>query len=157
MAAYSYEYRVQRLYSVPAQVVGELCEQLEASEGGLTPKTFVDASRDPKSPTHSMLEWDNKIAAEAYREEQAKHIIANVRIVRAEAGPDEYKDRGFVVIHDGRNAYTTIHKAMSNDEWREHLLKDAKRDMECFKAKYRRLTELTGVIAEMDKVMSHVD
>lgn len=156
MAAYHYEYRVKGLYSVQAQVVGEFCEQLEASDGGLTPKTFVDASRNPEIPTHSMLEWDNDVAAEAYREEQAKCIIRNVRIVREEADPEDYQERGFVAVHEGRSAYTTIQKAMSNDEWREHLLKDAKRDMECFKAKYRRLTELTGVIAEMDKVMSQV-
>lgn len=157
MSAYSYEYKVQRLYDVPAQVVGELCEKLEASEEGLTPKSFVEASRDPKSPTHCMLEWNNKIAAEKYREEQARHIIMNIRIIREEAGPDDYKDRGFVVVHEGKSAYTTLQKAMSNEEWREHLLKDARRDMECFIAKYRRLTELTGVIAEMEKIMSRVD
>ena len=155
MAAYSYEYKVKGLYNVQANVVGELCEKLEASEDGLTPKTFVEASRDPKSPTHSMLEWNNKIAAEKYREEQARKIIMNIRIVKEEADSG-YPDRGFVVVHEGKSAYTTIQKALSNDEWREHLMQDAKRDMECFIAKYRRLTELTGVVAEMEKVMSHV-
>ena len=155
MAAYTYEYRVNPGYAVPAQVVGELCEQLEGTEEGLTPHTFIEASRDPSSPTHIMLEWNDDIAAEKYREHQARKIIGNIRIVKEE-NDTSYLERGFVSIPGGTNTYVTMQSALNRDDWRKHLLDDARRDMECFKAKYRRLTELAAVIAEMDKVTSQV-
>ena len=153
MAAYKYVF--PDLYKVPAQTVGEFCERLQASETGLSPRSFVEASRDPNSPTHPMIEWRDEIAAEAYREEQARKIIKNLIIVRETDDADE-RDRGFVVTPGGQSQYVTLESALGNEAWKAHLLKEARKDMLAFKAKYRRLTELAAVIGEMDKVQAAV-
>lgn len=148
----AYEYRVKGLYSAPAQAVGELFEKLEKSKAGLTPQSVVDASRDKKSLLHNEFEWDDKIAAEGYRRNQASAIIRNVVVVKATTDEEERRVRGFVSIPGGTTNYVTIEHALKRDEWREHLMKQAKCDMLEFEAKYRVLTELADVIAAMHRV-----
>ena len=151
----AYEYKFPGLYKVPAQTVGELCEELQQSEAGLTPSSFVEASRDPKSPTHTMIEWRDDVAAEAYRLEQAKNIIRSIVVIQEDTDPVE-KDRGFVITPGGQSTYVSLQSALNNEEWKEHLLAQARKDMIAFKAKYRRIAELAAVIDEMDKVQAAV-
>lgn len=151
----AYEYKFPGMYKIPAQTVGELCEKLQESETGLTPSSFVDASRDPESPTHSMIEWRDDVAAEAYRIEQAANIIRSIVVIQEDTDPVE-KDRGFVVTPGGKSVYVSMQSALNNEEWKEHLLAQARKDMIAFKAKYRRIAELAAVIDEMDKITSRV-
>ena len=46
--------------------------------GELTAKTTVEAARDEKSRLHNYFEWDNSIAGEKYREQQARTLIGCV-------------------------------------------------------------------------------
>ena len=158
MAAFHYEYRVKRLYKAPAQAVGELCEALQESDKGLTPATLLDASRAEGSLLHDDFEWVDSVAAEKYRLSQAQDIIQNVIIVQESSDEEEREEadkpspvRGFVNIPGGKTAYVTLQNAMSNSEWRNHLLRQAKGDMEAFIGKYRRLEELASVIQAMDE------
>lgn len=153
MAAFSYEYKVNGLQKVPAQVVGELCEQLQNSAAGLSPRTLLDASRQPSDPLHGEFEWDDTKAAENYRLHQAAGIIRNIVIVTAEENGDVKQDRGFVSIPGGTSNYVTLDSAFHNDEWKAHLLEQARLDMITFLGKYRRLQELAGVNAAMQAAL----
>jgi hypothetical protein len=44
-------------------------------DGKLMPGEVVDAARDPSSPLHNLFQWDDDVAAEAYRLHQARRII----------------------------------------------------------------------------------
>ena len=63
MAAYMYEYRVKGLVKAPAQVAGEIMEQLEQSEQGLSPASLLDASRDESAPLHGEFECRTGVPA----------------------------------------------------------------------------------------------
>ena len=41
----------------------------------------VDDARDPESPLHKHFEWDDEIAASAYRIDKARAIIRSVKVV----------------------------------------------------------------------------
>ena len=154
MAAFSYEYKVNGLAKAPAQAVGELFEQLQNSEAGLTPSSVLNASRDEGSLLHSSFEWDDAVAGEKYRLNQARSIIQNVVVVEKTTDADEREkvaDRAFVITPGGKSAYVALDCAMSNAKWRCHLLKLAKEDMQIFAQKYRRLSELADVIRKMDE------
>ena len=43
--------------------------------GTLTPELVVDVARDPEHPLHSRFEWDDSIAAEKWRLEQAGQLL----------------------------------------------------------------------------------
>ncbi len=52
-----------------------------ADAGNLTPRATVDAARDPANPLHEQFEWDNGIAGEKFREQQARSLIRTVKLV----------------------------------------------------------------------------
>lgn len=58
----------------------EAIRALEQS-GRLTAQRLVDAARNPRHPMHRDFAWNNEIAGEAYRLDQARTLIAQVRVV----------------------------------------------------------------------------
>ena len=151
MAAYMYEYRVKGLQKVPAQVAGEIMEQLEQSEAGLSPASLLEASRDENAPMHNEFEWRDDVAAEQYRLNQAGCIIRNVYRISVET-QEQAQVRAFVSTGERQQAYVSIATALTNEQWRKNLLESAKRDMQAFSAKYRNLDELSEVLNAMQKV-----
>ena len=145
-----YQYRVKGLHKTPAQVAGEICEKLEQSEDGLTPRTLLDASRDVNAPLQDEFEWNDSEAAERYREQQAGAIIRNLYVITAEHSTTE-NTRAFVNVHHEpkQGNFHNIRVVMDNEAMREKLFASAKRDMQSFIAKYKTLEVLSGVIAEM--------
>jgi hypothetical protein len=147
MAAFTYEFGIKGIHKVSAQVVGEMIEELNNNGTEVTPELLVELSRDPSSPTHDEFEWDDTVAAQKYRTEQARQLIAHIRIVKEE--DQEYKVRAFVPTPERNSVYVPLQNALNNDSYREHLLKQAKADSEIFLAKYRRLEELASVTEAM--------
>jgi len=58
----------------------ELSRLTERGGGTLTPASVVDAARSEESPLHQYFEWDDSIAAEAYRQDQARELIRRIRV-----------------------------------------------------------------------------
>lgn len=72
-----------------AQIVGEALADLQSEhDNRLTPRLVVDAARNIASPLHESFEWDDLRAAELHREQQARTIIASIRVVKAAQGTD---------------------------------------------------------------------
>ena len=63
-------------------------------------------------------------------------------------------DRAFVSTGERNHRYVPIAVALTNDEWKANLLKDAKKDMQAFITKYHRLAELANIIDNMNKFLS---
>ena len=59
-------------------------------------------------------------------------MIRHIRIVREDEPEQPYKERGFVSIPGGNSVYVQMSTALSNEEYKEHLLKQAKGDCETF-------------------------
>lgn len=156
MAAFTYEFGIKGVHKVSAQAVGEMIEDLHSKGTEVTPELLVELSRDPDSPAHDEFEWDDTVAAEKYRTEQARLLIAHIRIIREEEPEPAYKERAFVSAPGRGHVYVPLQSALGNDGYREHLLKQAKDDVITFMAKYRRLAELAGVVSEMKEFLEKV-
>lgn len=148
-----YEYKIAGLYKAPAQVAGEVCAELERSDGGLCAKTLVDASRAENAPLHGEFEWDDAVAGELYREKQAQTLIRNIVVVSQTQKTVE-PVRAFVRVSTARSRseYLSVDVVVNDDALRQQLLLAARRDMEAFCRKYKTLNELAAVIREMEKV-----
>ena len=133
-----------------AQKVGEVCERLER-KGNLTPKALVDASRRKNAPLHDMFEWDDAIAAEAYRETQAGYIIRSIEVTVV--GNTE-PVRAFVNVsmEGGERSYIGVQAALSVEETRDEILEAALAELRAFERKYSTLVELAEVFAAIKKV-----
>lgn len=151
---FQYSYKVQGLHKAPAQVAGEVCERLENSAEGLSPKTLLDASRAKDAPLHDEFEWNDGIAAERYREGQAGDLIRNLRIVSVEQ-EEETSARAFVNVQSATKpgSYHYIATVLDDSEMKDRLLETAKREMRSFIAKFQSLQQLSGVLVEMRKVI----
>lgn len=159
MAAYKYSYGAfSGMFKNPAEVAGKVLTQLKESETGLTPESLVDASRDENAPLHNEFEWDDNIAAEKYRKEQARYIIRHLIIEEIKLPePKHVKDRAFVYTGNIKTGYVSLTEALENKTWRKNLLDAARRDMHYFIDKYDRLEELTNVIEPMKQILSQKD
>jgi len=159
MAAYKYSYgKWDFMFKNPAEVAGRVCQTLAESETGLTPESLLDASRDEDAPLHDEFEWDDTVAAEKYRREQARQIIRFLIIERVDMEEIKtHKDRSFVYTGEKSSGYVPLKEALNNEKWRTNLLKAAYADMNTFVAKYHRLEELSEVIKDMRQVLSEKD
>lgn len=168
MAAFTYKYRGGYNSKVSAEIAGPVCQKLHDAQI-LTPENLVNEARAETSPIHSAFEWNDSVAAEKYRCEQARLMIANiiwvesdiqterhVKLVSTENNnketeePNFTDERAFVSTGEQNHRYVPIAVALTNEEWRANLLKAAKRDMNSFIMKYRRLTELANIIDDMN-------
>ena len=138
---------------VEPRIAGGVCKYLEQN-GGLTPANLVEASRDESAPLHGCFEWDDRKAAEHYRETQAGYIIRSLEVVVEQAEPV----RAFVSLSVStekkeQHAYVSTIAAVSEPDMREQVLRNAKAELAAFARKYRNMEELAGVIAEIEKVV----
>ena len=150
-----YEYKIKNLFKAPAQVAGEVCEALEKSTVGLSPRSLLDASRHVNAPLHGEFEWDDSVAAENYRESQAATIIRNIYVVRADKVNEEVSVRAFVSATSETKVgrYHNIQAVIEDDAMKAHLLNSALRDCRSFIDKYKRLAEMQGVVDAMKLVV----
>ena len=129
--------------------INELCDK-----GKSTAKDLVDASRPDDAPLHRLFEWDDSVAAEKYRESQARTIIAHLVLIREEDEHPAQATRAFFAIDPTPSRpYEPTVVIMGNQDKKERLLEIAKRELESFKTKYRMLHELDAVFDAIDKVI----
>lgn len=86
-------------------------------DGRLLPRDIVEVSRNKRAPLHACFEWDDATAGNAYREQQARHLVRVVRVVVEGDGDLPYA----VHISANKSApayYQRATEAVGNaDEW----------------------------------------
>ena len=173
MAAFEskkYAWRSGYSYRVPAATVGGVLEKIEREQGKVDAETFLDYSRDEKTETHGMFEWNDSIAAERFRLGQARKIInqLEVCVVYEEAVPVEMQVElneaqrsrptvsAYVNVNKrapgARAIYMNVESAMSDSETRKQVLENAMQELKAFKQKYRQLKELSDVFRAIEKL-----
>ena len=129
-----------------AQRIGEALARIAAQNGGnLSPHDVVEAARADRHPLHRHFEWDDAKAAEAYRLDQARHLI---RIVRVERPDDQEPVRAFISVADRGVSYRTIDDVLGSARLQAIVLDQAQRDLEAFEKRYRELEDVCSVIAD---------
>ena len=162
-----YSYVIDK-YKVSADVVGKTMEEIEAREGAVTSRNFLEASRPVDSPTHAIFEWDDSVAAEKYRLEQSAHCIRDIRIEIEEvpteevqlklklSDPDEIPQkpnricaRAFVNTAENSGTrpgrYESFAKVMSDEDKRFVAIHNALREFKWLLNKYNFISEFEPV------------
>jgi len=142
-------------FSVSAQIVGEVIESIEKEEGEVTAAALVEVARPDDSPMHPAFEWEDKVAAESYRRDQARHLIRSVRVLK---GSEVEQTPAFVRVKltgDGeqRSVYIRTARAMSDEELRGQVLLEALTQLKAFRRRYEGLAALKPLWEVMDKVV----
>lgn len=109
---------------------------IREEHGSLTPVLLVDLARDPEHPLHSRFEWDDAIAGEKWRIEQAGQLLR----VTYNPIPGKASDlRAFQAVRgedSPTSEYVPTDEAFADPFTAELLLRQMKRDWQTFKRRY---------------------
>ncbi|MBO5831573.1 MAG: hypothetical protein J6R01_08210 [Alistipes sp.] len=144
----TYQWKSTSRIKTNAQTAGEVCEALEKTVG-LTAKTLLEASRPEDAPLHNEFEWNDSIAAEKYREDQARYIIRMLCVASEEE--DTPPVRAFFTVSP-ELPYENIQRIVSNPEKRTSLLEMAFAEFKAFEAKYNAVSEFAPVFTAFQPI-----
>lgn len=127
----------------------EALEEIAKRHNGiLRPVDVVNEARSEKHPLHNAFEWDDTVAAEAYRIEQAKELI---RVQVVVIGNNPTPVRAFINLrcHRGTDngGYRVMANVLNDREMLEELKNDAAQELMAFEQKYSRIKELADVFS----------
>lgn len=127
MAQYSWK-KGGPIPAISAQVFGETVERIAGSLTSAKPAAMVEEARSPTSPIHGAFEWRDGVAAERYREVQARHFIGALQIVRVQfgEGPTISNRAFFSVATEAGTGYVPHDRIMNDQDLKKQVLDDAR-------------------------------
>lgn len=111
-----------------------------------TPQQILDYARNPNSELHKCFEWDDTVAAEKYRLQQARNVVCHLVHVE-DKQPVPQKIRLLQRASDG---YMPVQMIVRNKTEYENLLARARAELRAFKQRYHTLVELEEILALID-------
>lgn len=149
----TYGWRPGSRVNLDAQKAGEALAKIEKSHNGLLePDMVVTAARDEKSPLHAHFEWDDSIAAEAHRADQAREIIRAITIDISRSNVEPRPIRAFVNVEvGGQQGYASTMTAMSSADLRKQVIRKAWEELEAWRQRHAELTELGRIFTAIDE------
>lgn len=122
---------------------------IRSEHGALTPSAVVDAARPADHPLHPRFEWDDTVAGESWRRQQARLLIATV--VRSVPRPNgrETSIREFHAIRgeSPESAYEPLDEIVEDPIMTAILLATMRREWLTLKRRYEHFDEFRKMIA----------
>lgn len=143
-----YEWKIKGIWDADATVVGHELERLEE----LTPESVLNLAKNPSNPLHDLFEWDDSVAANKYRLQQARSIIQQITIVYDHPNSQPRKVRAFVSTDRGDGHYHLIDAVVKDVDQYALLLEHAIKELKAFGKKYKDLSELEDIIKLIDQL-----
>ena len=145
-----YKWKLDGLYSVPAQAAGEELERIYQERGKLEASDIVDASRPETAVLHPCFEWVDAVAAEKWREQQARGICNCIITVKERKDKEPVAVRAF--FHTQGSYHPTPVIIQEMDKYND-LLRSALRDLVAIREKFSMLSdreELRSIFSAID-------
>jgi hypothetical protein len=115
----------------------------------LTPALLVDEARDEAHPLHDRFEWDDGVAGESWRRQQAHELIRSVRIVYRKAtkrAPERSVRAYHAVRKESGHVYEPAEKVASDPLLQQMVLRDMEREWRQLKARYGHFQEFIDMV-----------
>jgi len=129
-----------RIKGINAQTAGEELARIEQQNGALKAPDVVDEARPKDALLHPAFEWNDQVAAELHRQDQARHLIRAVQVVNSDSEPQS------VYVHiSNTNSYMPVETVVSQTD----LYMDA------YKSACSRIKEAQAALAELEKIAAN--
>lgn len=135
-------------HKADAQIVAEEIASIGESA---TPVQIVDKARDSSTELHKCFEWDDAIAAEKHRLDQARQVVRHL-VIRETIREDKPPVR-FLFKPESGAGYRPTQLVVRNQDRYQALLESAMRDLRSLRIKYHILTELEQVFDAIEDLM----
>ena len=165
-AGATFSWKVAPAGGVTADAAGAELTSIVERDGIVTSTAVVEAARPADAPLHPAFEWDDAVAAEAYREGQAEHLIRSLVVVYQKPDGEPAKPTRYLVNIRGRadeatedavvataatvGAYVPIQRVMENDELRRRYVKQAHQELTAWRRRYQDIRELASIFDVID-------
>lgn len=143
----TYKWKTGYHSKVKAEIAGEVFKELEQTVG-LTPKNLVDASRDENAPMHSAFEWDDAIAGEKWRIQEARTHINHLEIV-IETHAKKPTTRAYV-MYDTAKPYEDIKTVLADPVKSNQFFEMGMKMLTDFKRRYSEVKEFAQIITDIE-------
>ena len=167
--------RTAAFYHATAEQAHEAFEEIRRRDGKLTPAAVVDSARPEESVLHEDFEWRDDVAAEKYRQGQARQMVGAVRIVREERPPvrayvnvkvvsspplkaadcireeDEELEQPTAEEENEGRCYMPLEEVLEKPDLCNQMMADARRDAQTYKQKYSTLASLANIMQATDQ------
>lgn len=128
------------------QIIGEALNKIAESNGGaLKPKAVLESARNNRHPLHKHFEWDDALAAESYRLDQARELIRVVRVEDDDA-PEGFAPAFHSITDRDGTAYRTNEEVKNSADLQMIVLRQAQRDLDAFTDRYRELKDICQIV-----------
>ena len=147
-----YKWKRQPFPGADADVIGEHIESL-AQNGIITPADLVEDARKKNSPLHKCFEWDNTIAAGAYRITQAQYILRQIEVMIEREDETSFTVRAFHHVNtEEQQGYTTIENARNDPEMWDCVKLQAITEIKNWQQKYKNIKEFEVIFEAIESV-----
>lgn len=139
-------------------VVVKALREIEAKHGIITPKAVVEAAKAKNSPLHGFFEWDDKAAANKYRQQQARQLIACVYVRDSDSETSE-PVRAFVNIkadaedNETAQGYVSQGAMLKNPGLQQQIIRYASEQLILWRKKFGGYQEFYQVAKAIDEVV----
>lgn len=160
---YKVEYKITGRYT--KDCINEILE-VERMKG-LTPENLVEQAKDEDNPLHDFFEWEDSIAADKYRLQQARMIINDIKVIVdnkeyfafESIKPIVNKD-GTLLLNEGESEgriYKPIVEILNNENLRQQIIRSALKHLEYWESQNAKYKELEPIILSARKVREKLD
>ena len=134
---------------IPVEQVVEQFDKVATLYGGLTADNVLKEAAKTDSILHQFFEWDNDMAANKYRLQQARNLINRVEIVVIKDGQPRQVG-AFEIVHVGENRVYKNVGILTKDEVSE-VRKAVLGELAYLKDKLSFFSELKPAIKHLEK------
>ena len=120
---------------------------VRARTGYLTPAAVVEAARPADHPLHARFEWDDTVAAEAWRREQAHELIRSVRVSYVDGQGQRTEIRSFHAVRGpAGHVYNPVEEIIDDPFATKILLADMEREWRTMFRRYERFEAFLNMV-----------
>lgn len=123
----------------------EICDDVASA----SPRDILDKARDESTELHKCFTWDDSVAAERWRINEARLVTRQLVIKEVEVPKDRPEVRLFFKT-DNESGYKPTHIIVRQEDEYKKLLERAWAELRAFKGKYSMLEELREILELID-------
>lgn len=144
-----YAWKLDGLYPVPAQAAGDELMRIRNERGRIGPADVVDESRPSDAVLHPCFEWRDEVAAEKWREQQARGICNSivVAVEREDKPPMTVR-----AVYHVQGAYHPTEIIIRDEDKYNGLYQSALIELNSFRKKFSIISDRDELKAVFDAI-----
>lgn len=153
-----FKYRPGRSWPIDAQTAGEELHKIAERDGGIEPQVVVDDSKPPSAPLHKCFTWDNSLAANKFRVNEARKLTGSVMTVLFEEKEPQPGDNEFINVRiDGERKYVPQEVVFKDEDLSQQALNEVVHSLNHFRVKLNKYKDEISNYENINQLTSQIE